>query len=281
METPKTLKNFDAYEAEYFNAFVQKEQIPAVAVAIFTDFLKKVIDAADLCIRVPISVLPSIIRDGRIKNVMETGTGATMGGASVRKEMTNILFGCNVDELAPNEYPNFGYLGTKNKMLEIFESDLGFHYGDALITLKRENLFDRTTMCIGDTVDFGAFKYVMPTLLSHPRFTCAGWMLHPGVTEDKSLRTLPGVYKLHVLLKAILEEELTVNNFHKMGELFDKICTGFEFFELQFHGGISFPGDVEKVDCYNVWDNENTDMLKQITEQLKPAGIEVKVWDGI
>ena len=240
----KSLENFTRHQDNYYNRILQlianKEILNTIE-----KFIQDVIAAGDFCIRVPYDKLNDIISSNEMKNQIELKSGRTRGGAEVRIEATKLLFNSNTSQMVDKDYPKYGYIGCKNKRLEYF-SEMSDIYGDVILTLKKENLLDRTTVCIGDSINFKAAQYLIPTLVNNVKATCI-----KGLDQNNQSSNIHSYYAFY---QAIVEKRITLDNFYNIYEIFDA-HNGFEFFELQFHGPIIFDQDIAQIDCFTPLDN--------------------------
>ena len=247
----KSLENFTIHQEDYYNRILKLIGNKEV-LTIIEKFIKDVIDNGDFCIRVPLDKLNDIISSNEIKNQIELKSGRTRGGAAVRIEAAKLLFNSNTLEMTDKDYPKYGYIGCKNKRVEYFSpmSDL---FGEVILTLKKDNLLNRTTVSIGDSINFKAAQYLIPTLVNNVKATFI-----KGLDQNNESTN---IYNYYVFYKAIVENKITVDNFYDIYEIFDA-NNGFEFFELQFHGPIIFDQDIAQIDCFYPLDNIDKEALE-------------------
>lgn len=146
--------------------------------------LQKLVDEADIWIRVPTKSISKILREGRFKSISETkkmSPGKAMNKLQTylqaRGEVENHLFGFT-DE-ATFERPIYGYMAAhrdgrmkefeRNKETGVREDWLS-EYGDVRVKLK-SSVRDRSTFTLHDSLDInyyaGAGKVrIVPSLLS-------------------------------------------------------------------------------------------------------------------
>jgi len=116
-------------------------------VTAFEQNVQRIIDNADLMIRVSrVETLEKIIRD-RFKSQFETGTSSGLFDPELRSRIEQMLFGYDIN-LSPDQRPIYAYLGNKNSDRDY--DNVG-HFGDISIRLKPE-VRKRTTLTGGDSL---------------------------------------------------------------------------------------------------------------------------------
>ena len=234
--------------------------------------LGELIASSDLAMRIRSWDLEKIVMDDRIKQMMELGRGTTMGGPEARRTVVEALFDADVDALAPRDYPKYGYLGCPDKRADFFGNpDFTHHYGSVIVTLKRENLLPRTTIVFGNSVNFGAFRYKVPTWLSAPHPVCLAGLPHHGAEDIPQSADPALMIKAFAILCA--SGKLSTRTLPTMGELFEG-RPGCEFFELQYHGELVFSRDVQSVDLMP-WGEEPPDM--ELLDRIRAMGVAVRM----
>jgi hypothetical protein len=213
-------------------------------------------------LRIRPKILTKIINDNRIKSVFETGGGATVGGIETRKTSIKELFNSSIKNVALNELPKYGYLGTKSKLAEFTaNADMVHHYGSVLITLKKENFINRTTLTIGDSINFGDFYYKIPTFVSEPKIVALkGKLIREENLKKGFVKQRTFEFYLDYFYSLIANKKLVPTAPFKLMEFFEG--SGFEFFELQFHGEIVFDRDVERIDFFAQTSGEKEEIEK-------------------
>lgn len=251
-DIPKTLKNFKSYHDNFYNQFISDRRANLDKIKVVETFLQQTIEKNDLCLRVRTGVLNSIIKDNRIKGLPEIGKGATLGGAEARIHAVKELFQINPEQLGKTDYPKYGYIACKNKMLELFKnSSLSYQYGDVMITLKKERLAERTTMTVGDSMNFADFMRKVPTFIADPKIICIRGDAHSNsVPLLNQIRLKSRFFYVDQIYQYILDNTLSAEKPYLLSEVFEE--NGFEFFELQFHGNIQMDRDIERVDYYPI-----------------------------
>ncbi len=271
MERIVSLEKFKQQHDAYYQRII--DSIPQKGiVSVIEGFLEKIINVGDLCIRVPIERLEKIVNDNCLKTQVELKEGRTFGGATTRKEVAKTLFGCDLEKMSDSDFPKSGYLGPQEKRLDfVVNNSLNYQYGEVILTLKKENLKPRTTMTVGDSVNFNIAQWFSPTLIEKPRMVCIA-----GVNRDDKMPIAPQNFRWYLFFAyAISGKVITPENFYRLAEIFD-YQNGFEFFELQFHGDILFDRDIQQVDILK----STLDEIQNGTElctRIENMGIKVNI----
>ena len=271
MDTPKSLQALAVHQTAYQEQLKKLPYYKMVA-PIVEGFLKQIINHGAFYIRVHTSALPGILESKRIKSVIETGTGATNGGEKTRREVTEALFGCNANKLMPSEFPKYGFLSQEDAEKDLYiNGGMWCQYGDISIQLKKERLFHRTTLCVGDSVNFGRCFSLIPTRVDNVKATCMSGLPHDG----KPLMGLADPLFCYAMITTwILEHKLTLNNFPLLEEVAQDAPPLFEFFELQYHGDIDITQDVERIDVMPSSVEEREQLLK-LKEEFEKTGVKM------
>ncbi len=277
MDTPKSLKALAAHQAAYQE---QLHRLPYYNMVqpIVEGFLRQVINHGAFYLRVHVSSLDGILESKRIKSVMETGKGATNGGKETRKETVEALFGCNASKLLPSEFPKYGFLSQPNAEKDLFvNGGMWCQYGDVSIQLKKERLFHRTTLCVGDSVNFGRCFSLIPTRVDDVKGTCLCGLPHDG----QPLMALPDPLMCYAMFATwVLERKLTINNFPLIEEVAADAPPLFEFFELQYHGDLDITQDVERIDVAPS-SPEEKEKLQAFKEKFEAIGVKFFISKGL
>ena len=276
MDTPKSLQALAAHQSAYQELLRQQPYYKMVQ-PIVEGFLRQIINRGAFYIRVHVSALESILESKRIKNVMETGKGATVGGKETRQEAVEALFGCNAKKLLPSEFPKYGFLSQPNAEKDLYiNGGMWCQYGDVSIQLKKERLFHRTTLCVGDSVNFGRFYQLIPTRVDDVKATCICGLSHDG---EPLMQMGDPVAAYAIFAQWILERKLTVNNFPLIEEVAKDVPPIFDFFELQYHGDIDITQDVERIDIAPSSPEEKEKLLV-LKEKFEKIGVMFNIFEG-
>lgn len=245
-EIPHSLQAQEAYQEAYRRRLSALPYYNAVA-PIVEGFLRQVVARGAFYLRVHVCALDGILQSRSIKSMMETGTGATNGGKQTRQEVTEALFGCDAAKLQPEDFPKYGFLSQPDAVKDLYVNGaMWCQYGDVSIQLKKERLMHRTTLCVGNSVNFGNCHALVPTRVDNIKATCLCGLPHG---EGRPLMAPPDPMNCYALFASwILEKKLTLDNFPMIEELARDLPPVFDFFELQYHGPISIVEDVERID---------------------------------
>ena len=275
MDTPKSLRALAAHQSAYQELLRQQPYYKMVA-PIVEGFLRQIINHGAFYVRVHVSSLEGILESKRIKSMMETGTGATNGCKETRREAVEALFGCNANKLLPSEFPKYGFLSQSDAVKDLYvNGGMWCQYGDVSIQLKKERLFHRTTLCVGDSVNFGRFYQLIPTRVDDVKATCICGLAHDG---EPLMKMGDPVAAYALFAQWILEKKLTINNFPLIEEVAKDVPPIFDFFELQYHGDIDITQDVERIDVAPSSPEEKEKLL-ELQEKFEKIGVKMYILD--
>lgn len=208
--------------------------------------LGKVIENSAFRIRVSgQETLKQIIKDGKFKTQFEVGKSSIWYNPEDRRLLSSKLFGTDLKTIKDDQFEVYGYLGNKDFVGEAGNRVLT-NYGDVIITLKRNNLFPRTTFTLGDSYVhyvrscFEDLDAVVASKLDNINTIC-------GVNKDISL----------IKMQSQGKEILTPVDLTKLG-------AGIRYIEAQFHGGVRVK-DIESVtliEKYSKFDPDLYQLLK-------------------
>lgn len=226
---------------------VNKDKLEKVNIA--EDFLRKVVDSSDFCMCMSFESLEKVLIDDDIKEITETGVGSTRGGVSTRREAIESLYGLQSETYPVKEMPKYGFLVGKNHEADLAKDfDIFYHYGDVMLTFKKENLMGRTTMTVGSSLDFTESFLKTPTYVDDPKFICIKG--HP--TKFQHNGYFMGLdFMVDHLIK---EKKLDPNKPNSLALESDDMI-GFENFEIQIFGKLSVSQDVKSIDYIDLSPN--------------------------
>ena len=219
----------DAYRAEMENLREGWKNVPSQIDAFDTfekevpkyeKALKDAVEREDFAIRTSSGDVVKILEDGRFKSQIETGASHGYLDTRRRKIATQQLFaGSEPLDVADSNYEIYGYLGDapRAKM-----------YGNTRIVLKKDNIIDRTTLTVGDSLELletGADP--MATLATEPQIMSYGKVFSDSVPNAPDR------------LKDVQRDFASIAD---KGYLSDG-----NYVELQFHGGLSAE-DIEYIE---------------------------------
>ena len=185
-----------------------------------------------------------ILKDGRFKSQIETEASHGVLDVEKRKRTTSRLFTMGEESgFSEDAYEIYGYLDNASR---------ASMYGDCKIVLKKQNLMQRTTFTVGDSLELiesGADPFA--SLASRPSFSSWGQSVFSESIPNapQQLDRIRGDF----------------SSIAKTGHL-----SSGNYVELQFHGGVS----VEDIDYISL--SRNVPNAKEIEELAQKAGVKVK-----
>lgn len=219
----------DAYRAEMENLREGWKNVPSQIDAFDTfekevpkyeKALKDAVEREDFAIRTSSGDVVKILEDGRFKSQIETGASHGYLDTRRRKIATQQLFaGSEPLDVADSNYEIYGYLG---------DAPRAKIYGNTRIVLKKDNIIDRTTLTVGDSLELletGADP--MATLATEPQIMSYGKVFSDSVPNAPDR------------LKDVQRDFASIAD---KGYLSDG-----NYVELQFHGGLSAE-DIEYIE---------------------------------
>lgn len=261
----KTLSNYEyTIETAYFTMesnFEMYRSLPEEYHAPFDTFeaetpkyeqqLASAFEKFDFASNTDSKAIEQILRDGKLKGTVETNTSNGELDVELRKRATGDLFGLyeDVEELDPSEFEKYGYLGT---------ADRAKMYGDCRIVFKKDNLWDRTTFTVGDSLEAhvnGGYK--TPSRVSDPKIVSFS---KAPFTADK-----PDINEI-----AMRNIQKAFDSIEEHG-YFKGVVNNEDYVELQFHGAVT-TDDIAFIEVPK--DCEN---LVEILEIAEEKGVKVKV----
>lgn len=197
--------------------------------------------------------IEQILKDGKLKGIVETGTSNGENDVRLRKRATEELFNFfEVDDLEPAEFEKYGYLGT---------ADRAKMYGDCRIVFKKDNLWDRTTFTVGDSLEAvvnGGYK--TPSKVSDPKIV--------SFSKDPFTPDMPTVNET-----AIKNIQKAFDSIEENG-YFKGVINNQDYVELQFHGDVTL-ADIDHIEI-----PQGSKNLAEILETAEKKGVKIKVKRG-
>ena len=222
------IKAFDAFEKE----------VPQ-----YEKTLKDAAKREEFAHRTNSSDVINILQDGRMKSQIETGTSHGYLDIDKRKRATSQLFaGSEPISVSDSEYEIYGYLGNAPR---------ANMYGNTRIVFKKRNLFDRTTLTVGDSLELietGADP--MATLAGDPKFVSYGRVFSDSIPNAP---------------QRLEDVRRDFESIEKNGYLSDG-----GYIELQFHGGVTTE-DIEYIEMSR--SDANADKIEKLAEM---RGVKIK-----
>lgn len=266
MQELKSLLNFVEHQRSYQNNCAQQYPIKADMIHTIECFLNDVVQDNAFCMCVKMEALRQIIETDVFKNQMELTKGTTMGGSQARAVATKALFGVDTTCLLPQEYPKYGLLLSQQKTHDLYcDMDMIFHYGSVIVTFKKEAVFYRTTMCVGNSLNFGEYQYKCPTYVKEPRYTC--------------IRIQQGTQEILSFYNHIINHQLKSDAPYTLLQVYERIA-GYENYELQYHGELKLSSDVAKIELFPINDQEEA-LFQILTPRMEAYGISCTVLDTL
>ena len=268
---PKTLLKYAPYHDQVYYDKIQKKKYTREEIQIIENFLKETVNESDFSVATHIECINSIIDQNQIKSSVQIDWDSIKNSKYDKQRIdrrwaTAEIFNVDISELEASDYEKYGYLSCKDKRQDIEDgSDVPFYYGNVIMNLEKENVLERTTLTIGDSLDnrweLGE-RSITPTLANNPRITCI-----PGHS-----RRLAKLISQHIKSGSISP---------KHPNLIHKIKTkhlDFSYIELQIHGELSFKKDVESIHIIKLNTEEEEEnarqaqLLQQAIEKIQKLG---------
>lgn len=237
IKVEKSLENYDEYSKAWidknFNSISDSQK----------EFLKETIDTIvdknDFSMMVDSDVLQDVINKGFL-NQFETGKSGGSLNPEWRRAATKQLFGADVDNMEPSEFEKYGFLGSKNTY-ESFKSFGTSQYGDVLVKFKKDNLIDRTTYTIDDSLGLALNQRIIGGKI--------------GV--DSNIGGVRVDEIKHIAESFMFMNEDKFDNATKVAQ-----SLGGRYWELQYHGKLTIE-DVESMTFKTKPDEEVVRKLKE------------------
>ena len=243
---PKTLENYQKHFENWYNSNL-KNLVSEEDEKMVSKILKDVIDKSDFAMRYKINYIENLIESGRFKNIFETNTS---GGAispiikKFRKQAPINLFG-TTEKLKKIDYEKYGYI-TDKSFLNDYNSKMNDTlkmYGDVIIKFNKENLKNKVTFTVNDSLGNVVREKVIAS------------------SVDK-----PGIHSMEMEKIKSYTDILRKNKINNVLELIDELKV--RYLETQYHGELLL-SDVTSV-CFTdrIPDNESLNNLKKLGIKL-------------
>lgn len=236
MIMPQSLKYLSAHREAYEKS--HPSLLNADQRHIVEQFLNALVRHCDPGLCVPIHAWHDILVSNVLKNRLELNQGSVEDQA-VRREAIHHLFGCP-KQMNASAYPKYGFLMDPDILRHILQDgNLVFQYGSVILKLKKQAMWTRTTMTVGNSLNFQVYKHKCPMNLNESRISCIPMRHQPpfydAVVSGKCKWDMPGA----------------------IGEVFSDLAA-LEYYECQYHGRIAIDRDVEKVYLYPTTGEDET-----------------------
>lgn len=245
---PVTMSNYD----QAYNEFREKRLTQIDDIEKFEqmdDTLNALIENNNFCMRIPTddaSVLSSILDDEKFKTQFETGTSGGQYSPDIRKKASENLFGTS-QNIANSEYEKYGYLGSRDVSKD--SAPQLMFYGDGVVTFKKDQLFDRTTITVGDSLrDAADGRYIMGSRVGNVDSTVA--VGRPSMIDEFNDRIKNGI------------DKYGIDDASRVGSQVRS------YLELQYHGDLTLK-DVESITAdKSIWDelSANPNYVKKLED---------------
>lgn len=248
-----------------------EQQFPGVDVEKFVKSkLKPIIDKSQLRVRIPSTDVLDKILDEGFKNMMEVGKSSVDSDVDLRKSVSGQLFGFDPSQASASDFEIYGYLHDDIDADLNDENDISA-YGGIVVELKKENLKDRTTFTVGDSLELSASARVAERI---GREAGPGLLVRPSKITDISSTSM--------LMEDISRLYSSRYRNVKTVEEFKEIFPFTPYIEAQFHGRVK-PSDIASVtiewpEAETLWntDPEDLKVTKELFDKMKAKGIKVK-----
>lgn len=243
---PKTLENYQKHFENWYNSNL-KNLVSEEDEKMVSKILKDVIDKSDFAMRYKINYIENLIESGRFKNIFETNTS---GGATspiikkFRKQAPINLFG-TTEKLKKIDYEKYGYI-TDKSFLNDYNSKMNDTlkmYGDVIIKFNKENLKNKVTFTVNDSLGNVVREKVIAS------------------SVDK-----PGIHSMEIEKIKSYTDILRKNKINNVLELIDELKV--RYLETQYHGELLL-SDVTEI-CFTdrIPNNESLNKLKKLGIKL-------------
>ena len=261
---PRTLLKYAPYHDQVYYDKIQKKKYTSEEIQTIENFLKQTVNESDFSMATHIECINSIIDQDQIKSSVQINWDSIKDSKYDKQRIdrrwaTAEIFNVDISELEASDYEKYGYLSCKNKRQDIEDgSDVPLYYGNVIMNLKKENVMERTTLTIGDSLEnrwrLGEHS-ITPTLADNPRITCI-----PGHS-----RRLAKLISQHIKSGSISPKHPNSVNKIKTKHL------DFSYIELQIHGELSFEKDVESIHIikFNTDEEEENARQEQLQQKIK------------
>ncbi len=273
---PKLLENYKEYHDSVYRQKIESENYTDQERQTVEKFLKTAVDNCDFSMNTPMVLIEKIIDEDKIISSVENRWNDVKNSPYDENNLNRRwaspeIFHVDINKLEGKDYEKYGYLTSKDKNSHDFKNgaiQMSEDYGNVIINLKKDNLINRTTLTVGDSLNnrhkLGK-NSVTPTMANDPKLVCV-----PGYSKGL----------VNLLTNSINRGDLLSKNPNSISKIkYPNI--DLEYFELQFHGELRFKRDVESVDIIRTLNDsqDEKDRQEQIAEKIKKLGIPVNIID--
>lgn len=250
-ELPKTLRAYEEYSKNWIET-IGKDYYDDELIEIVNNKLKPIMERGEYSMRFKSQYIESLLKDGRFKNQFETKTSGGSLSPTYRKKATSKLFGVDIKGFKYKEYEKYGYLFSENVTEEWKEKGINSgtkQYGDIIIRFKKENLKNRVTYTLDDSLGNA----------------CFGELIAGNIENINQL----GISRR--TMKNLKDNKNKITSYTTVQEL--KKILKIRYIELQFHG------DLLVEDIKEIYFTEEVPS-NVILEKLKNGGVKIYKKNG-
>ena len=255
---PASLENFETYQRDWEHRYFQG--ISAADRQYLKEQFQKVFESNGFYMNINSRYLENVA-DEHFKNQFETGGNS--GGAEFdasdmtpsngRVDAAVQLFGLDYTKMRREDYEKYGSMQTLDLATAASRSPSG--YGDALVRFKKENVWERTTYTIGDSLGPASMSDLVAGKVSSGQFT--------GIDINDS----------RYLLQRVKQAESLVTD----AQRWDDVIEGDwgSYLEVQYHGALTM-NDVECI----VFTRPNNIPNARVLNKLRSFGVKLYKYEG-
>ena len=250
-ELPKTLRVYEEYSKNWIET-IGKDYYDDELIEIVNNKLKPIMERGEYSMRFKSQYIENLLKDGRFKNQFETKTSGGSLSPIYRKKATSKLFGVDIKGFKYKEYEKYGYLFSENVTEEWKEQGINSgtkQYGDIIIRFKKENLKNRVTYTLDDSLGNA----------------CFGELIAGNIENINQL----GISRR--TMKNLKDNKNKITSYTTVQEL--KKILKIRYIELQFHGDLLVEDIKEIYFTGEVPDNV-------ILEKFKNSGVRIYKKNG-
>jgi hypothetical protein len=216
--------------AKFYNMTSQQYQDTA------TTHIKKLCDEAEVCVRVPDSVMGKILEDGRFKTQFETKKSKGKMDNGIREEFEGNVFGI-AGAVDSSDRPIYGYLAK-----DVARTGIVAQYGEVVVQLK-SSVKERSSLTWGDSLDFtvrGNRASLSPVPLNNPDYRAANHYFRPesGMSRPVSPLNDLSIDKVYPYAEIQVHKGVSISDISKI--TFTKKAPSGKVLKLMEKNGISW-----------------------------------------
>ena len=257
--SPPTLEELDIHVKMLEESLLYERDVHEETAEAFEEMMKEMFEAHDPAMRISIRNLKEIT-ETHFKNQFETGTSGGFLDEDVRKKATADLFGLDKEDilsLENEDFEKYGYLADSSLKADLTDSDAR-QYGGVVVRFKKENVMDRTTFTIGDSLAQARDGVIAASRVTNPSIAAVGDTqigdMFEGEMGQKTIEELKGTIG-------------NVQQFNKQAKV--------PYVELQFHGDLSMD-DVESI-AVPKYSLEERKLTPEIRQMLEDKGVKILI----